>query len=83
MTIVFILVTVAVILGLAFVLWRQGHPEDTASHQEDVTTDSSSDRFYRGVDRPAGPDAEATGVMDAGQPAPDPDIVQERNRPGG
>jgi hypothetical protein len=35
------------------------HPEETATHEhEDDDLDTTSERFYRGVDRPAGPDAE-------------------------
>lgn len=33
------------------------HPEQAAGH-DDAPADSTSDRFYRTADRPAGPDAE-------------------------
>lgn len=33
------------------------HPEDTAGDPEEPA-DTTSDRFYRSADRPAGPDAE-------------------------
>jgi hypothetical protein len=52
-----ILLTVAVIAW--FIVPRQ-HPDEAASH-DDPATRSTSDQLYRGVDRPAGPDAE---VMD-------------------
>lgn len=54
-----LLVAGAVVLVLAAV-WassRVRHPEQTAGHGSDPA-DTTSDRFYRSVDRPAGPDAE-------------------------
>ena len=57
MTVAVVLVVV-VLVGLC--MWgarRMRHPEQTASHAEDVR-DSTSERFYSDADRPAGPDAE-------------------------
>jgi hypothetical protein len=46
---------------VAVVAWLAGrhvrHPEDAAGGPE-VAADTTSDRFYRSADRPAGPDAE-------------------------
>ena len=57
-----IAVIVLVVVGLAVVAaaWASGHvqhPEDAAGHDH-VPADTTSDRFYRTADRPAGPDAE-------------------------
>lgn len=54
---VVIIVAVLVIVALAVLLLRQGNPEDTATHGRSPA-DTDSERFYRGIDRPAGPDAE-------------------------
>jgi len=80
MTTVFIVVAVALTIGLAVVLLRQPHPEDTATSGEEPGGDTQAARFAN--DRPAGPDAEATGVASDGNPAPDPDIADEQ-RPSG
>jgi len=42
------------------------HPEQTASHHDEAI-DTTSERLYRGVDRPAGPDVE----LDPMSPAED------------
>jgi hypothetical protein len=55
--VVVIVVAVLVIVALAVLLLRQGNPEETATHGG-PPDDSDSERFYRGVERPAGPDAE-------------------------
>lgn len=51
---------IALIL-VAVVAWmgsrRVRHPEDAAGDPE-VPADTTSDRFHRSADRPAGPDAE-------------------------
>lgn len=53
--ILLVLVVLAITVAVAVV---SGRPERTATHLDDEPEDSTSDRFYRGVDRPAGPDAE-------------------------
>lgn len=51
-------VVVIVLVGAAMVFARYTkHPEQTAGH-DGVPADTTSDRFYRGVDRPAGPDVD-------------------------
>jgi len=79
MTTVFIVVAVALTIGLAVVLLRQGTPEDTSTHSDELVGDTPADRFAS--DRPAGPDAEDTGVVGPGQPAPDPDAAHGDDRP--
>lgn len=67
-----VLLIVAVILVGAFLVWAtriSGRPEQTASHgprEERGGADTDSERFYEGVDRPAGPDAEDTPEPGAG-----------------
>jgi len=58
-----IVVGVIAVVVLAVILLRQGHPEQTATADE-PTGDSLSDRLYRGVDRPAGPDVEDQSIGD-------------------
>jgi hypothetical protein len=56
----FVIVVAVAVVGVAlivFLLTRTKHPDETASH-EDERPDTTNERFYRGVDRPAGPDAE-------------------------
>ncbi|WP_040494758.1 hypothetical protein [Ilumatobacter nonamiensis] len=55
--------TVAIVFGVlaatAAIGWffaNRQHPETTSQHEEHVT-DTRSERFYDGADRPAGPDA--------------------------
>jgi hypothetical protein len=53
-------VVIAALLVAGIAAWASGrtkHPEQTAGHGIDPA-DTTSDRFYRGTDRPAGPDAE-------------------------
>jgi hypothetical protein len=53
-------VAVGVVVLVVVAAWASRyvkHPEQTAGHDE-VPPDTTSDRFYRSVDRPAGPDAE-------------------------
>ncbi|HEX2576813.1 MAG TPA: hypothetical protein VHK88_10730 [Aquihabitans sp.] len=50
-------VVLVLVAGAVFASKRVKHPEQTASHGE-ADVSSTSERFYRGVDRPAGPDAE-------------------------
>ncbi len=58
MTIALIVIgTLVVIVGAIEAAKRMRHPEQTAGHG-DVPADTIDDRFYRTVDRPAGPDAE-------------------------
>jgi hypothetical protein len=58
-----VVIVIGVVATIAVVAWfiipRQ-HPDDASSHG-DPPTRTTSDQLYRGVDRPAGPDAE---VMD-------------------
>jgi hypothetical protein len=79
MAIAFIIITVVIVLVLAVMLWRQGHPEQTATDHEDFVGDTPSERLYgrQAVDA-AGPDAEATGVAGPGEPSIDPDTADER-----
>lgn len=62
MTAVVILIVVLIIvaaLAIPMLIARKGpHPEQAATHTDDLSDDETSERFYRGVDRPAGPDAE-------------------------
>ncbi len=64
MNVAVIIVAVIAIVVLAVVLLRQGHPEQTATTIDDPTGDHLSDRLYRGVDRPAGPDVEDQSIGD-------------------
>lgn len=50
-------VVVALVAAAILASKRVRHPEQTAGHGE-TPVESRSERFYRGVDRPAGPDAE-------------------------
>lgn len=63
--VVVIVFAVALVVASAVVLLRQGSPEDTASHDDEPTDDTDSDRFYRGVDRPAGPDADSGTIRES------------------
>lgn len=71
MTAVVVVVVVLVVIAAVAVpvmIARKGpHPEQTASHMEDLPTDDTSDRFYRGGDRPAGPDVE--GITGSTRPS--------------
>ena len=58
MVVTIIVVTVVVVVVGTVLLLRQGHPEQTASHDDHVRDESDSDRLYGGASRPAGPDAE-------------------------
>lgn len=64
MKVAVIIVALIAVVVLAVVLLRQGHPEQTATTTDDPTGDSQSDRLYRGVDRPAGPDVEDQSIGD-------------------
>lgn len=52
-----IVASVVALVVLAGVLLRGPHPENAAGHS-DTHDDTTNHRFYDGVDRPAGPDAE-------------------------
>lgn len=56
---VFVLALAVIGVAVIVVLIRRTpkHSEDTASHH-DERPDTTSDNFYGGADRPAGPDAE-------------------------
>jgi hypothetical protein len=56
-TVVAVVAVVAVVVLAAWASRFVKHPEQTAGHDE-VPADTTSDRFYRTADRPAGPDAE-------------------------
>lgn len=56
--VVVVLVVIAAVAIPVLIARRGPHPEQTASHMEDLPTDDASDRFYSRVDRPAGPDVE-------------------------
>lgn len=82
MKVAVIIVAVIAIAVLAVVLLRQGHPEQTATTTDEPTGDNLSDRLYRGVDRPAGPDVEDQSIGDrsvggTGQPGVTPDRPPE------
>jgi hypothetical protein len=51
------LVVVVLVILAVRMAGRVKHPEQTAGHGEEPP-DTTSDRFYRSRDRPAGPDAE-------------------------
>jgi Na+-transporting methylmalonyl-CoA/oxaloacetate decarboxylase gamma subunit len=59
MTVV-LLVLLVLVIAVVLVRFAQvaGRPEDAATHPEDLPEDTTSERFYRGADRPGGPDAE-------------------------
>lgn len=56
--VVVVLVVIAAVAVPVMIARRGPHPEQTASHMEDLAGDDTSDQFYRGVDRPGGPDIE-------------------------
>ncbi len=59
MTAITIVASVILVVGVsAWFLLARKHPERAASHEERDAESTRSDEFYRGVDRPAGPDAE-------------------------
>jgi hypothetical protein len=62
--------TVVAVVALVVVLARQGNPADLS---EQAGNEDPNDAV---VERPAGPDAEATGVADSGASSPAPE--QER-----
>ena len=64
MNVAVIIVGVIAVVVLAVILLRQGHPEQTATTTDEPTGDNLSDRLYRGVDRPAGPDVEDQSIGD-------------------
>lgn len=65
--------TLVLVVAVLVMLVRQGYP---GSLSENHKTPGSGQSY---VERPAGPDAEATGVAGPGRPSPDPD--QELPRP--
>lgn len=53
---------VSSLIVIAFVAWviaNNNHPENASSHGDEQTPGDRSDEYYKGVGRPAGPDAEA------------------------
>lgn len=52
-----LVVVVAIVVAASYASKHVKNPEQTASEGEAPVADTS-ERFYRGVDRPAGPDAE-------------------------
>jgi hypothetical protein len=64
MKIAVIVVSVAVIVFIAVVLLGQGGPEPSATHADEADPGGGgvSDRWYRGADRPAGPDVEDQSI---------------------
>lgn len=48
---------IALVIAAAWASRYLRHPEDAATHP-DPEPDTTSERFYRTADRPAGPDAE-------------------------
>lgn len=55
--VVIVLAIVAVVAAVAWFVVNRQHPE-RASRHEDHVTETRSEQFYDGADRPAGPDAE-------------------------
>ena len=55
--VVIVLAVLAVVAATAWFFFNRQNPE-RASRHEDHVTETQSERFYDGVDRPAGPDAE-------------------------
>lgn len=58
-----VVVIIGIVAVAAVVIWfffNRQHPENAAGHATpaDDTNETTSDRLYRGADRPAGPDAE-------------------------
>ncbi len=64
-----VLIVLAIAATAAVVVWfltARRVPERVASHESDAVAETESSRLYRGVDRPAGPDAETTDPADLG-----------------
>jgi hypothetical protein len=55
-------VAVLVVIGLAVWFFMDRGPEKAAAHERPVEPESTSQRLYRGAERPAGPDAESQDV---------------------
>lgn len=67
-----ILVALVVVLVVGAAVWFakvSKHPEQTASHH-DESVDTTSERLYSDVDRPAGPDVELDPMSPAGDRDP-------------
>ena len=64
-----IIATVAFLVVAAVVLLRQGHPENSSTHLDELPADSTTERLHGYSERPAGADAEDMAVPD--NPPPD------------
>ncbi len=65
---IIVIATVAVLVVVAVVLLRQGHPENASTHLDEVPPDSTSERVHGYSERPAGADVEDMGVPDTAPP---------------
>lgn len=77
-TVVVVVAILAVVLTVAWFFLRRNRPERSESHAQPPRTGSA---LHHGDvdDRPAGPGAEADGVVGPGDPAPGPTA---EGRPG-
>jgi hypothetical protein len=65
---VVIILTIVLLVVAAVVLVRQGHPEDTSTHLDEVPPDSTTERLHGYSERPAGADVEDMGTPDNAPP---------------
>jgi len=73
---VFVIVAIAAVVAVvAWMLLVRKHPEDASRHSDEHPATTTA-RFHDGVDRPAGPGAEADGVAGPGEPTPGPGAEQ-------
>lgn len=64
-TVVIVLGVLAAIVAVGWFFLNRQNPEQASRHEEHVT-ETRSERFYDGADRPAGPDAEPMGPEQLG-----------------
>jgi hypothetical protein len=65
---VVVIATIVVLVVAAVVLLRQGHPENSSTHLDELPPDSITERVHGYSERPAGADAEDMGVPDSAPP---------------
>jgi hypothetical protein len=65
---VVIIATIIVLIVAAVVLLRQGHPESSSTHLDELPPDSTTERVHGYSERPAGADAEEMGSPDTSPP---------------
>ncbi len=63
-----IIATIVGVVVVAVVLLRQGHPENSSTHLDEIPPDSTSERLHGYSERPAGADAEDMGVPNNAPP---------------